>query len=121
MTTRLGQLEVSYSVRGTPTYRVEIWHDGLKKHRVIKSSEPEVVQRKAQMQVAEWDAKWSQAEALERDRRDKLGQKRQQETNKRLAAERTAEAQRELTKLSGILRHTHDVNDAIDWEQLKDK
>ncbi len=121
MTTRLGQLEVSYSVRGTPTYRVEIWHDGLKKHRVIKSSEPEVVQRKAQMQVAEWDAKWSQAEALERDRRDKLGQKRQQETNKRLAAERTAEAQRELTKLSGLLRHTLDVNDAIDWEQLKDK
>jgi restriction system protein len=104
-----------------PTYRVEIWHDGLKKHRVIKGSEPEIVQRKAEMQVAEWDEKWSQAEARERDRRDKEGQKRQQEANKKLAAERTIEAQRELDRLNSVLRQTLEVNDAIDWEQLKDK
>lgn len=121
MTTRVGQLEVSYSVRGMPTYRVEIWHDGLKKHRVIKGSEPEVVQRKAEMQVAEWDEKWSQAEARERDRCDKEGQKRQQEANKKLAAERTMEAQRELDRLNSVLRQTLEVNDAIEWEQLKDK
>lgn len=121
MTTRVGQLEVSYSVRGMPTYRAEIWHDGLKKHRVIKGSEPEVVQRKAEMQVAEWDEKWSQAEARESDRRDKEGQKRQQEANKKLAAERTMEAQRELDRLNSVLRQTLEVNDAVDWEQLKDK
>ena len=121
MTTRVGQLEVSYSVRGMPTYRVEIWHDGLKKHRVIKGSEPEVVQRKAEMQVAEWDEKWSQAETRESDRRDKEGQKRQQEANKKLAAERTMEAQRELDRLNSVLRQTLEVNDAVDWKQLKDK
>lgn len=120
MTSRVGQLEVTYGSRGTPTYRVELWHDGLKKHRLIKSSEAAIVRRKAEIQVADWEEQWSQAQARESGRRDKEGQKRQLEANKKLAAERTLEAQRELDRLSSILGQTLKVNDAIDWERLKD-
>ena len=113
VTTRIGQLEVSYTARGIPTYRVEIWHDGLKKHRLIKSSEAGVVQRKVEIQAADWDEHWSQVKAREKDRRDKQGQKK-------LAAQRTLEAQRELDLLNKVLEQTLGVNDAIDWERLKD-
>lgn len=114
MKTRVGELEESYSSRGIPTYRIELWHDGLKKHRVIKGAEPDVVERKAELQVDEWDAKWSQIEARENERRNKAD-KRQ------LAVERTAEAQQELERLGSILRHTLAISDVVDWESLKDK
>jgi restriction system protein len=84
MKTRFGQLEVSHGVRGGATYRLELWHDGLKKHRLIKSPEPEMVSRKAELQAAEWDERWSHVSARQQDRRSKEGQKSQQEANKRL-------------------------------------
>lgn len=121
LNTRVGELEVSFGVRGGATHRLELWHDGLKKHRVIKGAEPEIVLRKAEMQAAEWDGSWSQVSAREHDRRTKDGQRRQQEANKKLAAERTAEAQFELDRLSTVLRRTLDINDAIKWEDLKSK
>jgi restriction system protein len=121
MATRVGKLEVFYSSRGIPTYSVELWHDGLKKHRLIKGSDNAIVRRKADLQAAEWEEKWTQVSARDQDRRDKEGQKRQQEANKRLAAERTAEAQRELDRLRSVLRHTLEVNDAINWDDLKDR
>jgi restriction system protein len=113
MEVRLGEVEVSYSQRGNPTYRVEIWHDGLKKHRLIKGSEIEVIERKAQLQAGEWMAKWEQTQAREAARVAREGQKAQ-------AAERTEEAQAQLEGLQGTLAHTLSVDDAIDWEQLKD-
>ncbi len=120
MKTRIGQLEVTRSARGVPSYRLELWHDGLKKHRLIKGAQREVVQRKAQIQVAEWEAKWFQTESREQARQSKEGEKRQKEANKQFAAELSAEAQRELDRLANILRHTLGVNDAVDWDRLKD-
>ena len=121
MTSRVGQLEVSHSARGLPTYRLEIWHDRLKKHRVIKGPELHVVERKAELQIAEWEERWTQAASRERDRRGREGQKKEQEANKKLAADRTAEAQRELDRLRTVLHETLAVNDVVDWEQLKDR
>lgn len=112
--TRVGELEVFYSTRGTATYIIEVWHDGLMKHRVIKGTDLSVVKRKVHLQVAEWDEKWSHISARDQDRRDKEGKKQ-------LAAERTAEAQRELDRLQSILADTLKVNDVVDWEKLKDK
>lgn len=120
MATRIGELEVSYGARGGASYRIELWHEGLKKHRVIKGSEAEIVHRKASLQVEDWDKKWREAEAREQERRSKEGIKRQQETNKKLAADRTTEAQNELERLKRVLEHTLTVDDAIDWDLLKD-
>ncbi|HEX3000658.1 MAG TPA: restriction endonuclease, partial [Armatimonadota bacterium] len=65
------------------------------------------------MQMAEWEEKWSQIHAREQERSEKDNQKR-------LASERTAAAQQELQMLGNILQHTLEVNDAIDWDKLKD-
>ena len=65
MKVRFSELEETYSARGNPTYRIEIWHDGLKKHRQIKSTELEVVERKTQLQAEEWESKWEAVKVKE--------------------------------------------------------
>ena len=65
MKVRFSELEETYSARRNPTYRIEIWHDGLKKHRQIKSTELEVVERKTQLQAEEWESKWEAVKVKE--------------------------------------------------------
>ncbi len=107
MEVRFSEPKVSYSKRGNPTYRVELWHDGLNKHRLIRGSESDVVQRKARLQADEWTRRWDAAQA--------------RETARTTAVERTAEARANLDALSGTLAHTLSIDDTIDWEQLKEK
>lgn len=121
MKTRLGQLSVSYSARGKPTYTLELWHDGLKKHRLIRGEAESIVKLKATLQIEEWEERWAVVDARERDRSQKVAGKRQQEERKALAAERTTEAQQELEGLSSLLKATLAVDDTVDWESLKDK
>lgn len=121
METRLGQLSVKYSARGMPTYALELWHDGLKKHRLIRGESESIVKLKATLQVEEWQKRWSIVDARERDQSQKIAEKRQQEERKALAAERTAEAQQELDGLSSLLKATLTVDDNINWDSLKDK
>jgi restriction system protein len=121
METRVGDLEVSYTARGIPTYRLELWHDGLKKHRVIKGNDASIIQRKANLQAADWIEKWAVAERRAMFQQVLRNSKAHREAQKTAAAERTTEAQLELTALDGLLAHTLSVNDAIDWERLKDR
>lgn len=121
MKTRLGQLSVKYSARGIPAYSLELWHDGLKKHRLIRGESESIVKLKATLQVEEWEERWAVVDARERDRSQKAAGKRQQDESKELAAERTADAQQELDGLSSLLKATLAVDDTIDWENLKDK
>lgn len=51
-----GQLEKTYNARGTASYRLEIWHDELNKHRLIIGPDPVLVQYKATWQLNEWGA-----------------------------------------------------------------
>lgn len=120
MKARVGKMDVSYSARGIPSYSVEIWHDGLKKHRLVKGAEKEVVLRKVELQLSEWEDKWRIVEAKERDRSNRENQKHQQEENKAIAARRTSDAVMELEALGGLLKATLDVNDAVNWDDLKD-
>lgn len=120
MKARRGKLEVTYTKSGDPRYSIELWHDGLKKHRLIRGEYDDVVLRKAELQIADWEARWARLQARDQERKQKEGQKLHQEANKNLAAERTAEAQRELDRLRSTLRHTLSVNDVIDWNNLKD-
>lgn len=121
MKTRLGQLSVSYSARGIPTYTLELWHDGLKKHRLIRGETDSIVKLKAKLQIEEWEERWAVFDARERDRSQKIAGKRQQEERKALAADRTTEAQQELDGLSSLLKATLVVDDTVDWDSLKDK
>jgi len=120
MKTKVGQIEVSYSARGIPSYSLELWHDGLKKHRLIRGREDAVILRKAEIQIAEWDEKWVLADAREKERLDKESRKREQESNKDIASSRTEEALGEINRLGNILKQTLEVDDAINWDNLKD-
>lgn len=121
MKTRLGQLSVRYSARGIPTYTLELWHDGLKKHRLIRGESESIVKLKASLQIEEWEERWGVVNAREQERSQKAAGKRQQEERKALASEQTAEAQKELDVLSSLLKATLSVDDTINWESLKDK
>lgn len=107
-------MEVAYSARGIPRYRVEIWHDGLQKHREIKGADDDVVLRKAQMQMAGWDSTWAEVSLKNAERSSKEHQKQQ-------AAQRTEEAKAELARLESLLHETLHVDDRVDWETLKDR
>ena len=113
MDVRFGEIEISESQRGNRTYRIELWHDGLKKHRLIRGSEFDVVQRKAQLQADDWTKRWEDIQARDAARTTR-------EEKKALASKLTAEAQATLEGLDRTLNHTLSIDDTIDWEQLKD-
>ena len=120
MKVRFSEVEVAYSARGNPTYRVEIWHDGLKKHRLIRGSEFEVVERKAHLQAEDWQSKWEGVKAKEVAQKAQADKKQYQENQKAMANERTIEARANLEILEQTLEHTLSIDDNVDWEQLKD-
>lgn len=114
-------MQASYSPRGLARYSVELWHEGLKKHRVIRSDARAVLQQKVRLQVEEWDARWEIEDAREREKTKRDTSRLRIEERKGLALERTAEAQSALEELGGILKRTLSVDDTLDWESLKDK
>lgn len=120
METRTGRLEVSYSARGIPTYKLDLWHDGLKKHRLIRGDNQSIVQLKAQLQVEEWEQKWAEISSRQQQRSKRALGKRQQEAHKAEAQDRTSDAQQELELLASLLKATLTVDDKVDWESLKD-
>ncbi len=121
METRIGRLEVSYSARGNPTYTLDLWHDGLKKHRLIRGDDQAIVQLKARLQVEEWEQKWAEVSSRQQQRSERELGRRQQEERKAEAQDRTSDAQRELELLAALLKATLTVDDKVDWESLKDK
>jgi len=121
MEARVGVIGVTYSARGIPTYKLELWHDGLNKHRVIKGESEYLVKQKARLQVAEWDERWSDVSEKSRVRNEKAEGKRLQEERKQEAAELTTAALGELDQLATLLKATLAVDDRMDWESLKDR
>jgi restriction system protein len=121
METRLGRLEVSYSARGNPTYTLNLWHDGLKKHRLIRGDNQSIVQLKAQLQVEEWEQKWAEVSSRKEQRSERALGKRQQDERKTEAQDRTSDAQQELELMAALLKATLTVDDKVDWESLKVK
>lgn len=120
MDTRIGQLSVSYSARGIPSYTLDLWHDGLKKHRLIRCSDESIVERKAQLQIEEWADRWTIVDSRTKERSHRAAGKQQQEERKSQATQQTAEAQQALEALSSLLKATLSVDDRVDWESLKD-
>lgn len=121
METRIGSLEVSYSARGNPTYKLDLWHDGLKKHRLIRGDSQSIVQLKAQLQVEEWEQKWAEVSSRQLQRSERALGKLQQEERKAEAQDRTSDALQDLESLATLLKATLTVDDKVDWESLKDK
>ncbi|SDJ53388.1 restriction endonuclease [Salimicrobium halophilum] len=102
-------------------YEVEIKHDGLNKYRVIRGAERHVVEQKAQTQLNQWDEMWKKKVEAEEKRAARERKAQEKEEKKQYAFQQTEEAENQLQQIEDILKHTLDVDDTIDWEDLKDK
>jgi restriction system protein len=120
MAAQIGELQTSYNTRGTPTHSLELWHEGLKKHRLIRDGDVSVIKRKAELQIEEWQLRWNALASRQQALEIRYTGKRRQEEMKTDAAARTQAAQDTLNGLESILTATLSVNDAVDWDTLKD-
>jgi restriction system protein len=90
-------------------YYVDIRHTKLNVHKEVSAPELFILQNKLEALVASWDEKYAalQLRQLLRSSADQ-------------ASDMTIQAQVSLEKLGSILQRTLRVNDAIDWNSLKD-
>jgi restriction system protein len=107
----LGSLNAKWSARGDRILRycIDFRHMKLNLHKELSAPEIFILQRKVDALMASWDEKFADyqrrsAVLAGQDEADRL----------------TASAQTELATLGRILEHTLIVNDAVDWDSLKD-
>lgn len=98
----------SYDTR----YVAEIKHIGLGTFRVIKDIDPNILEMKVKDQYRKWDDRFHKIEV-----KNKL--QAQKEASLNLAEEKTVEAQKLLQEIEEVLLFTLNINDAIDWDSLK--
>jgi len=106
---RISDVTVRYTSTGkVSSYCVECFHDGLKEHREVKSSDTGVLTNKVQALVDRWEEKWQKT----------LHQNSKVESASAAEAA-TAEAQRALAECEQLLAHTLAKDDRVDWGKLK--
>lgn len=112
----IGEAQANWNVSGTRIlkYSVEMYHKGLKEHKVISAPEIDILENKANLQAEKWIEKW---EKLELKR--KISEQR--EANIEEAQKRTEEAKKNLEEIENLLIHTLSIDDTVDWELLKKK
>jgi len=101
-------------------YWIEVRHEGLHKYRRITGNDRYVVQQKARAQEALWEEQWAKrlAALAKEEARESAAAARAE--LKALAEEKTSDAEAVFAEIDRTLAHTLEVNDRIDWEQLKD-
>lgn len=111
-----GKVENVWNANGTKIlrYQQEIWHEGLKEHKVISAPEGDILNNKVRVQVEKWNEKW-----------DGIQEKKRIEDLKKASSDeairRTKEAEERISEVKNLLISTLETNHIIDWEALKDK
>ena len=95
----------SYDVR----FVAEIMHLGLKKVRTLKDSSSYILENKVKQQFETWDSQYK-----------RVLQKEDKEKNEINAIQLTEEAKTIQESLKSILHHTLEIDDAVEWNSLKD-
>ena len=112
----VGQASAHYNANGTRVlrYSVEVKHNGLNEYKILSAPDLSMLQHKVNSQVDKWEEKW-----------EKLTEKKEKELKLSASIEeaqnRTTEAQQALIVIDNLLKHTLDIDDAIDWEAIKNK
>lgn len=121
MSARYGELLVTYTKSGSARYAIEVWHDRLNKHRVIKGDDQSLVLRKAQVQIKDWEERW--AVVVERDKlkAQRTAGKQEVADKRQEAVSRTEAATAETQVLMNLLSATLSVDDRLDWNSLKNR
>lgn len=131
-------------------WEVTVTHEELGKYRHIRGSDKSVVEQKARYQAQQWEEQWQRKQAAdhyaslkisaanerkkiakekaaerEQASQEKARQKAEREQyladRRQEAAECDAAAKSLLNTIKNTLNHTLDVNDAVDWEQFKER
>lgn len=108
---KVGELRAKYSVAGDRIlrYYIDFRHTVLDLHKEVSAPEISILQNKVDTLMATWDKKF---EAHEK--------KASLSAGKELAEKMTVEAEERRNRLRSILNHTLQVDDAVDWDVLKD-
>lgn len=108
---KVGEFERKYTSTGRHSgYMVEMYHSGLNEVRHFSASDRVVLQGKVKNQSNSWDKKWQREIAL-----------RVTSDSEESAREQTKSARQELEAIEQILAHTLAVDDALDWNSIKNK
>lgn len=116
----IGQIRVSYTKTGLARFSIKVAHLELHKFQDIKGDDAGVVQGRARAKAAEWDAMWAKSVELAARQAARAAAAHDANQKKQLAADRTTEALQAIEHLNGTLAQTLAVDDAIDWDTLKD-
>lgn len=108
----LGRLTARWSARGDRIlrYYLDVRHTKMNLHRELSAPELFILQSKADALIASWDEKFSEFQVRQRVY-----------SGQQAADDLTATALAKLGSLQRILAHTLTVDDAVDWEALKDR
>jgi len=111
---RIGPLQTTFTARGLPRYRLEVWHDELNRYSMLRGDDPSALVSQAQARVAQWDATWTRRAAI-------AAYKHLHHQQRALALAQTQEATDILAELENTLRRALEHNPAFDWEALRDR
>ena len=108
----VGKLGAKWSARGDRIlrYYIDLRHSKMNLHKEVSAPELFILQSKVDALVAGWDEKFKHFQVRQ------LFQ-----SGKEAAEELTADAIRQQEALGRILLHTLKVNDAVDWDSIKDR
>jgi restriction system protein len=118
MTKELIQINYRQELVGIRTFKTkyigEITHRGLNDYKILTSDDSGVLRNKVKAHVAKLEEKWENI--VQKGNIAKSKEQIQDEADKL-----TNKAVKKLKEIDKILLHTLDIDDTVDWEQLKDK
>jgi len=93
-------------------YSVELFHKGLREHKLLSAPETSLLQNKVDTQIQKWEEKWENYESKRKTRESK-------EANQEEAKRRTGEAVLALGEINNLLFNSQEIPHIINWESLK--
>ena len=113
---KIGEAQAQWNVAGNRIlkYTIEIYHSGLREHKIISAPDLDILENKVNLQTQSWVEKWNRIVSKRRSDAEK-------EANVEEASLRTEMATKAIKQIDELLVHTLSVDDRVDWESLKKK
>lgn len=99
-------------------FEIEVRHKGLNKYRHIKGTDSHVVKQKAAAQELTWDEMWQKKLLQDQKRAEKELSVVSKAKNKKIALERTEDAEKDISALGNILSHSISTKNTVNWNHL---
>jgi restriction system protein len=105
----MNEVKAKYTSTGRLSgFMVDLYHKGLQEHKHIAASQEQALKGKVSNQVFQWQNRWEKEQI-----------RRQSQSKEDIANEQTIYAHKKISAVESILEHTLNVNDAINWDNLR--